>query len=63
MAENEEEDASTTKTYQTQYPTDRFVMEGMPDITSAGTPLTEEQAEKLLPLAEASGVTIVEVGE
>lgn len=47
--------------YQVLYPTDQFVMEGMPVVTTAGTPLTDEQAEKLLPVAEASGVKIVKV--
>lgn len=51
------------KVYRVKYPTDLFVMEGMPVVTSTGTPLTEEQAEKLLPVAEESGVLIVEVTE
>ena len=51
------------KSYRVMYPTDRFIMEGMPVVTSAGTPLTDEQAKKLLPVAEASGVQIVEVAE
>lgn len=51
------------KAYKVVYPTSNFVMEGMPVISDAGTPLTDEQAKKLLPVAEASGVKIVEVTE
>jgi hypothetical protein len=49
------------KVYRVLYPTDQFVMEGHPVVTSSGTALTSEQADKLLPVAEASGVRIVEV--
>jgi len=49
------------KKYRVLYPTDQFVMEGHPVVTSSGTALTNEQAEALLPVAEASGVRIVEV--
>lgn len=49
------------KSYRCLYPTDRFVMEGMPVVTASGTPLTDEQFKKLSPVAEASGVRIVEV--
>lgn len=51
------------KAYKVAYPTSNFIMEGMPVITDTGTPLTDEQAEKMLPVAEASGVKIVEVTE
>lgn len=51
------------KSYRVLYPTDRFLMEGLPVITSSGTPLTDEQVKKLLPVAEASGVRIAEVSE
>lgn len=50
-----------SKSYRVLYPNDHFVMEGMPVVTTAGTPLTDAQAKQLLPVAEASGVTIVEV--
>lgn len=49
------------KIYRVQYPTDRFVMEGMPVVDSVGVRLTADQAKNLLPVAEASGVKIVEV--
>jgi hypothetical protein len=49
------------KSFRVLYPDDQFVMEGMPVVTTAGTPLTDEQAKKMLPVAEASGVQIVEV--
>ena len=49
------------KIYKVMYPTDQFVMEGMPVVNKSGVRLTSEQAEKLLPVAEASGVVIVEV--
>ena len=52
-----------SKVYRVLYPINNFVMEGMPVVTSAGTPLTDEQAKKLLPAAEASGVAIAEVEE
>lgn len=51
------------KIYAVQYPTDRFVMEGMPVMDTTGVRLSAEQAKTLLPAAEASGVTIVEVSE
>ena len=51
------------KAYKVVYPTCNFLMEGMPVVTDAGTPLTDEQAKKILPVAEASGVKIVEVTE
>lgn len=49
------------KAYKSVYPNDNFIMEGMPVVTSAGTPLTDEQYKKIAPVAEASGVKIVEV--
>lgn len=49
------------KIYKVMYPTDRFVMEGMPVVDTSGVRLTAEQAKELLPMAEASGVKIVEV--
>lgn len=52
-----------SKSYRVLYPNDHFVMEGMPVVTTAGTPLTDAQAKQLLPVAEASGVQIVEVTE
>lgn len=57
------EEGANTKIYQVMYPNDHFVMEDMPVVSTSGTPLTAEQAEKLLPVAEASGVRIVEVSE
>lgn len=51
------------KIYRVQYPTSRFVMEGQPVVDTAGVRLTAEQAKAILPLAEASGVKIVEVGD
>jgi hypothetical protein len=51
------------KVYRVLYPTDHFVMEGMPVVTSGGTPLTDAQAKQLLPVAEASGVKIEQVSE
>src|SRR5215212_8536016 len=56
-------DDEGSKVYAVSYPTDQFVMEGMPVVTTTGTPLTSEQVDKLLPVAEASGVKIVEVAE
>lgn len=50
------------KIYKVMYPTDRFVMEGMPVVDTAGVRLTAEQAKEVLPVAEASGVQIVEAG-
>lgn len=47
--------------FRVQYPDDNFVMEGMPVVTAAGTPLTDAQAQEILPVAEASGVRIVQV--
>lgn len=58
-----EPDAEGGKVYAVVYPNDQFVMEGMPVVSSAGTPLTDEQARNLLPVAEACGVRIVEVTE
>lgn len=49
------------KVYRVVYPDDHFVMEGMPVVTQSGVVLTDAQAEELLPVAEASGVKIVEV--
>lgn len=49
------------KIYKVMYPTDRFVMAGMPVVDTAGVRLTAEQAKEILPAAEASGVQIVEV--
>ena len=55
--------AAAKKVLKVLYPTDRFVVAGTPVITAEGTPLTDEQAKKVLELAEASGVRVVEVGE
>lgn len=49
------------KIYRVVYPTDRFVVEGHPVVDSSGVRLTKEQADSVIPLAEASGVKIVEV--
>ena len=54
-------DKGTGKIYATVYPTDHFVMEGMPVVGIAGVRLTKAQADELIPAAEASGVRIVEV--
>lgn len=51
------------KIYKVLYPTDQFVMEGHPVVGTAGVRLTTEQADEILPAAEASGVKIVEVTE
>ena len=51
------------KIYKVLYPTDQFVMEGMPVVNTVGVRLTAEQAKNLLPVAETSGVQIVEVTE
>lgn len=51
------------KSYRVLYPDDQFIMEGLPVITSTGTPLTDEQWKKVEPTAQASGVRIVEVTE
>lgn len=50
-----------SKVYRVQYPNDVFVVDGHPVVSSAGTPLTKEQADAVLRAAEASGVKIVEV--
>lgn len=57
------EEGTDTKVYRVLYPNNHFVMEDMPVVSDVGTPLTADQAEKLLPVAEASGVRIVEVNE
>lgn len=51
------------KIYAVQYPNDRFIVADHPVVESSGTRLTEEQANTILPAAEASGVRIVEVSE
>jgi hypothetical protein len=51
------------KVYRVLYPTDHFVVPGHPVVTTAGVPLTDDQAKVVLPAAEASSVKIVEVGE
>lgn len=51
------------KIYQVMYPIDRFVVEGMPVVNTGGVRLTQDQADEVLPAAEASGVRIVEVAE
>jgi hypothetical protein len=56
-------DDEGAKIYKVMYPVDQFVVEGQPVVTTTGVRLTAEQAEEILPLAEASGVTIVEVTE
>lgn len=49
------------KVYKVVYPVDRFLLEGYPVVDSDGVRLTSEQANTVLPAAEASGVRIVEV--
>lgn len=51
------------KIYRVLYPTDQFLMEGMPLVHTGGVRLTQDQADEVLPAAEASGVRIVEVAE
>lgn len=51
------------KSYRCMYPTDQFIMAEMPVITTKGTPLTDEQFKAVAPVAEASGVRIVEVSD
>lgn len=63
IAQAPEPSDKAKKSYRVLYPSDNFVMEGMPVITHTGTPLTDDQAKKLLPVAEASGVRIAEVTE
>lgn len=50
-----------SKIYKVMYPTDQFVMEGMPVVNTTGVRLTGDQAEKVLEAAKASEVRIVEV--
>jgi hypothetical protein len=54
-------DDETGKIYRVLYPNDHFVMEGHPVVNTAGVRLTKEQADAILPAAEASGVLIEEV--
>jgi hypothetical protein len=61
MAENEEPVVEGGKIYKVAYPTDHFVVDGLPVIDSTGVVLTDEQAQTVLEAADASGVRIVEV--
>lgn len=63
LIDNAPEPSSDGKIYRVMYPNDHFVMEGMPVVNQSGVVLTDAQAEELLPVAEASGVKIVEVTE
>lgn len=46
-----------------KYPISEFVVEGVPVITAAGTPLTAKQLDEVAPVAKASGVVLVVDGE
>lgn len=56
-------DDEGSKLYAVSYPTDQFVLEGIPVVNTVGVRLTQEQADKLLSAAEANGVKITEVAE
>lgn len=49
------------KIYRTTWPTDRFVVEDLPVVTTEGVPLTQAQAKKVLAVADSCGVTVEEV--
>jgi len=51
------------KIYKVLYPADQFVMAGHPVVNTTGVRLTKAQADEILPVAEESGVRIVEVGD
>jgi hypothetical protein len=53
-------DKGSKKVVRVMYPTDRFVVEDVPVITTEGTPLTAEQFKKASEAAAASGVKLVE---
>jgi hypothetical protein len=61
MAENETSKVKVGKIYKVAYPTDHFVVNGLPVINSTGVVLTDEQAQTVLEAADASDVRIVEV--
>lgn len=63
IAQSPDPSDKAKKAYAVVYPNSNFIMEGMPVVTDAGTPLTDDQFKKIAPVAEASGVKIVEVTE
>lgn len=63
IANSPEPDTSGGKIYKTLYPNDLFVMEGHPVVNTDGVRLSDAQAAEIIPMAEASGVKIVEVSE
>jgi hypothetical protein len=58
--EPDEKSRAQKKIYAVQAPTNEFVIEGLPVITTEGTPLTADQAEQVKKIAPANGVVIVE---
>lgn len=56
-----DESNKASKKVQTVWPTDHFVVEGMPVVTREGVQLTAKQFDEVQKLAKASGVKVREV--